>query len=175
MAFRVTSASPQGASSRLSPARAVRRGDRALARNTLLAASSLCCLAVIAAGVALTSRSSAVDPDADNSAPHAASFRMALIDPAAPPVVKRDPRAPLKTPGPYLAAGAKSPTQMAFAKPLRKLPPHKPAALVDIQVAEAAASRRSRRRTPNLRRRRRPALRSRPRRSTLPAPRSRTA
>jgi hypothetical protein len=140
MAFRVTSASPQGASSRLSPARAVRRGDRALARNTLVAASSLCCLAVIAAGVALTSRGSAVDPDADNSAPHAASFRMALIDPAAPPVVKRDPRAPLKTPGPYLAAGAKSPTQMAFAKPLRKLPPHKPAALVDIQVAEAAAS-----------------------------------
>ena len=140
MASRVIPASPQGASSRLSPARVVRRGDRALTRNTLLAGASLCCLAVIAAGVALTSRGPAFDPDADNSASRATAFRLALIDPAAPPVVRRDPRAPLRTPGPYLAAGATSPLQLAAAAPLRKLPPHKPAALVAIQLAEAAAA-----------------------------------
>src|SRR5690606_33036959 len=105
-----------------------------------LATASLCCLAVVAAGAALSSRGSAFDPDADNSASHAAAFRLALIDPIGPPVVKRDPRAPLKTPGPYLAAGAKSPQQLAAAAPVRKLPPHKPAALVAIQVAEAAAA-----------------------------------
>lgn len=140
MAFRVTSASPQGARPQALSARASRRGDRALTRNALLATASLCSLAVIAAGVALSSRGSAFDPDADNSTPRAASFRMALIDPAAPPVVRRDPRAPLKTPGPYLAAGAKPLTQVAFAKPLRKLPPHKPPALVAVQLAEAAAT-----------------------------------
>ena len=95
MAFRVTSASPQGARHQALPARASRRGDRALARNALLAGASLCSLAVIAAGAALSSRGSAFDPDADNSTPRTASFRMALIDPAAPPVVRREPRPPL--------------------------------------------------------------------------------
>jgi hypothetical protein len=119
-------------------ARPVRRGDRALGRNTFLAGASLCCLAVISAGVALSSRGSAVDADADNSASHAAAFRLALIDPATPPVVKRDPRAPLATPGPYLAAHAKPPVQ--FAAALHVLPPHRPAHLARAEVAKPAVA-----------------------------------
>ena len=113
------------------PSRQPGGGDRRLARNTLFAGVALACLACVSAGVALSSRGASLDPDADNSTAPAKAFRMALVDPAPPQVSRRDPRAPLATPGPSLAANSKAPksphVQLAAIAPM--LPPQRPAHL----------------------------------------------
>lgn len=113
------------------PSRQPGGGDRSLARNTLFAGAALACLACVSAGVALSGRGASLDADADNSAAPASAFRLALVDPAPPQVSRRDPRAPLATPGPSLAVNAKPPkSQVAqFAAIAPMLPPQRPAHL----------------------------------------------
>lgn len=113
------------------PSRQPGDGDRSLARNTLFAGAALACLACVSAGVALSGRGASLDADADNSAAPASAFRLALVDPAPPQMYRRDPRAPLATPGSSLAVNAQAPkSQVArFAAIAPMLPPQRPAHL----------------------------------------------
>src|SRR5262245_47775825 len=73
--------------------------DKTLSRNILIAGVSCASLALIAAGALMSSGMSGTPYVASGKA-----LKVALIDPAAPQVVARDPRVALRTPGPHLSA-----------------------------------------------------------------------
>lgn len=72
------------------------RGDRALTRSVLLTGVAFSCVALLSAGAALfgSPRDFAAAP---NDSASRGALRIALVDPAPQPVVKRDPRIPIDT------------------------------------------------------------------------------
>lgn len=85
-----------------------RRGDGALTRNAIIAGLALASVSVIAGGMAMTGGNRDSEFSFAATSP-AKALRIALVDPAAPVVVPRDPRIALDTPAsaaPYQLASA---------------------------------------------------------------------
>jgi hypothetical protein len=93
MAYRVTSKAASRARTGAAPA----HGDPALARNATITGVALASIALIAAGTALFGHGHAIQAAPKDTASHRA-LRIALVDPVAPTVVRRDPRIPIETP-----------------------------------------------------------------------------
>lgn len=113
MAYRVTS----DAASRARKGASHRRGDRALTRNATITGVALASVALIAAGTALFGHGRAIEA-APNDAASQRSLRIALVDPVPPTIVRRDPRIPIETPGPHLAANPAAHPAIAAIIPL---------------------------------------------------------
>jgi len=96
MAYRVVSESAQRVQTRTLRL----RGDRPLTRNAAIAAASLLSISLAAAGAAIFGNSRGFEAPAQRTA-SPRSFQIALVDPAPPKVVRRDPRVAIATPGPH--------------------------------------------------------------------------
>jgi hypothetical protein len=127
MAYRVTSDSV----SRARKGAPRPSGDRSLNRNAATAGLALALVAFAAAGMALFGHGRTIDAAGPKT------LRIALVDPVAPKVVRRDPRAPIATPGPHLAAVPA--TRPAIAPPI-PLPLPRPQRVAAVPLPPAPAT-----------------------------------
>jgi hypothetical protein len=115
MAYRVTSK----AASRARTGASQVHGDATLTRNATIAGVALASVALIAGGMALFGHSRAIEAGPKDTVSHRA-LRIALVDPVAPTVVRRDPRIPIETPGERASAPEAAQIDMPA-----QAPPHK--------------------------------------------------
>ncbi len=106
-----------------------RRSDRILTRNVMIAGASLACLALTSAGALLSGN----EFGAASSPNRGRALKVALVDPAAPAVVKRDLRAAIKIPVSSVAFRSEPPAPVRVAE-ITPLSPARPAQ----QAIEAA-------------------------------------
>src|SRR5579872_5344406 len=137
MAYRVVSGSAQRWQTRP-------RADRSLTRNAGIAAASLLSVSLVAAGAAIFGGGRGFEAPPGQIASRSA-LRIALVDPASPNVIRRDPRIALATPGPHLLRVAVAhiplprtrPAQMASAP----LPPEPADADITGSIGQPAHER----------------------------------
>jgi hypothetical protein len=127
MAYRVTSKAASRAGTRAPQG----RGDPVFTRTVTITGAALASVALIAAGTALFGDGRVLQAAANDAVSHRA-LRIALVDPVAPTVVRRDPRIPIETPEARATAPEAARIDTPAQAPQRERAP-------DARTAKAAA------------------------------------